>query len=249
MNTVAQDCVFRGNAREWVSEFECEYLGRKHHESAVLADSGFDSRRHPQWHARSECGALLLAGLRSWILSTRTKRTSSPATDAPAFAAQDRRCRKGNGRQAAWTANHRDLDRPAKGQDLRRQRFFCRKSGLDRHEGSFDPDGRLQRYPEAQAASLQHLQQRADALYAAYHLVGCCDACRRPARLSGVARLHPHADGVCREDVELDQDGRARHHHARRDHAREFLASAVGGAEGRAAAGDRRRTQERPAQE
>ena len=40
-------------------------------------------------------------------------------------------------------------------------------------------------------------------------------ACRRAARLSGVAWLHPHADGVCREDVELDPDGRARHHHAR----------------------------------
>ena len=65
---------------------------------------------------------------------------------------------------------------------------------------------------------------------------GVAHACRRVAGLSGVAWLHPHADGVCREDVELDQDGRARRHHARRDHARQLLASVAGGAEGGAAA-------------
>ena len=73
--------------------------------------------------------------------------------------------------------------------------------------------------------------------YMHHHLVVVSRyACRRFARLSGVSRLRPHADGLCREDVELDQDGRARHHHARRDHARQFHASVAGGAEGRAAA-------------
>ena len=126
---------------------------------------------------------------------------------------------QGNQRQAAWAADHRGLDRAAEGSRLRQQRPVRREPGVDGHEGSFDPDGRVQRHPEAQDAPLQHLQRRADALHAAHHLVGRCDACRRIARLSGVARLHPHADGLCREDVELDQDGRARHHHARRDHA------------------------------
>ena len=123
---------------------------------------------------------------------------------------------QGNQRQAAGTADHRGLDRAAEGPHLRRQRLVRRKPGVDGHEGSFDPDGRVQRHPEEQDAPLQHLQRRTDALHAAHHLVGRCAACRRTAGLSGVARLHPHADGVCREDVELDQDGRARHHHARR---------------------------------
>ena len=97
--------------------------------------------------------------------------------------------------------------------------LFAESAGVDRHEGSLDPDGRVQRHPEEQDAPLQHLQRRADALHAAHHLVGHRAARRRVAGLSGVARLHPHADGVCREDVELDQDGRARRHHAWRDHA------------------------------
>ena len=61
---------------------------------------------------------------------------------------------------------------------------------------------------------------------------------------AGVLPGYPASHGCIRmpmafadEDVELDQDGRARHRHARRDDARQFLASVAGGAEGRAAAG------------
>ena len=50
-----------------------------------------------------------------------------------------------------------DLDRAAKGPGLRQQRVVRRKSGLDRHEGAFDPDGRVQRHSEEQDAPLQHL--------------------------------------------------------------------------------------------
>ena len=137
-------------------------------------------------------------------------------------AAKNEAARQGNQRQAARATDHCDLDRAAKGQGLRQQRVVRGKSGVDRHEGAFDPDGRVQRHPEEQDAPLQYLQRRADALHAAHHLVGHCDACRRAAGLSGVARLHPHADGVCREDVELDQDGRARDRLARRDLAANF---------------------------
>ncbi len=81
-------------------------------------------------------------------------------------------------------------------------------------------------------------------------LVGRCAACRRVAGLSGVARLYPHADGVCREDVELDRDGRARHRHAGcRSRPPPSCASVAGGAEGRAAAPHRRRSVNRRARD
>ena len=35
--------------------------------------------------------------------------------------------------------------------------FFAESADLDRHEGPFDADGRLQHHPEAQAAPFQHL--------------------------------------------------------------------------------------------
>ena len=146
--------------------------------------------------------------------TTGRRRWRSRASRKPAGLRQGRGRHQGNQRQAAGPADHRGLDRSAEGPRLRRQRPVRRKPGVDGHEGSFDPDGRVQRHPEEQDAPLQHLQRRTDALHAAHHLVGRCDARRRIARLSGVARLHPHADGVCREDVELDQDGRARHRHA-----------------------------------
>ena len=134
--------------------------------------------------------------------------------------------------QTAGTADHRDLDRSAKTQGLRRQRILRGNADFHRHARPFDADGRLQRHPETQAAPLQHLQRRADAVHAADHVVGRRHACRRAARLSGFPRLHPHADGVRREDVELDQDGRPRRRHPRRDDACRILASAARRTEG-----------------
>jgi hypothetical protein len=62
---------------------------------------------------------------------------------------------------------------------------------------------------------------------------------------AGVLPGYPHAAGLCGEDVELDQDGRAGHHHARPDHAGQFLPPVAGCAEGRATASPRRRSKQR----
>ena len=83
-------------------------------------------------------------------LSARADAAAAQRNKRAGLRPEDRGRRKGNRRQAAGAADHRDLDRAAEGQGLRRQRIVRRKSGLDRHEGPFDPDGRVQRHPEAQ---------------------------------------------------------------------------------------------------
>ena len=42
------------------------------------------------------------------------------------------------------------------------------------------------------------------------------------ARLSCIARLHSHADGLCGQNVQLDQNGRTRRRHAGRNDAANF---------------------------
>ena len=159
---------------------------------------------------------------------------TAAAAGAPP-SGQENRGAEGVG-QAAGTAGHRDLDRQANPEDLRRQRTFRGNADLHRHEGPSDADGRLQRHSKTQAAPFQHLQQRADAVHATDHLVRNCHARRRSAGLPGVARLHPHADGFRRTDVELDQDGRAGHRHARRNYPGQNFASPARRTQGRAAA-------------
>ena len=69
---------------------------------------------------------------------------------------------------------------------------------------------------------LQYLQQRADALHAAHHLVGGGDARGRKHRPSGVARLHPHAARFCGAALSSHQARRAGDHRAARIEAGRF---------------------------
>ena len=70
-------------------------------------------------------------------------------------------------------------------------------------------------------ALLQPLFRCGHAVHAAHHLVGHRAPCRRAARLSRLARLHPHAGGLRRAAVRHDQarsqgGGGARRHAPRR---------------------------------
>ena len=104
--------------------------------------------------------------------------------------------------------------RQTAGHALRPKRLHRGGADFYRDAGAPDADGHLYRHRESQVASIEHLQRRADALYAADHLVRHRDARRIEARLSGVAWLHPPSGGFRHLAVSNDQGGRAGHRDA-----------------------------------
>src|SRR5229473_3050665 len=76
--------------------------------------------------------------------------TARAAKAVPPSGQENRAPREGIG-QAARAGHHRDLDRKATPQNLRRQWVLRGSSGFHGHEGPFDADGRLQRHSETEA--------------------------------------------------------------------------------------------------
>ena len=95
-------------------------------------------------------------------------------------------------RNAERPAADRRFDRHPESHAVQQWRAGRAGAGLDRGAGPSDPHGRLQRHREGPLSPLQPLQQRADAVHAAHHVVGRGAARGSAAGLSGLARLHPH---------------------------------------------------------
>ena len=115
----------------------------------------------------------------------------------------------------------RRLDRRPAHHGLRRGWQDPAGAGFHRPQRIRDAGRHLQRDPERAGALLQPLFRCGHAVHAAHHLVGHRAACRRAARLSRLARLHPHAGGFRRAAVRHDQarsqgGGGARRHAPRR---------------------------------
>src|SRR6266702_986688 len=77
------------------------------------------------------------------------------AAKTPASSGEKNRGAEGI-RQTAGTADHRDLDRKAKPENLRRQRILRANADFHGHARPSDADGRLQRHSKAQISPLQH---------------------------------------------------------------------------------------------
>ena len=112
------------------------------------------------------------------------------------------------------------LTQPPARDRLRRGRLDHARARLLRADRLRDARRHLQ-HPAAQGrALLQSLRRCRHAVHAAPHLVGHRAACRRAARLSGLARLRAHAARFRRASVRRDQARHARRRHARRHRAR-----------------------------
>ncbi len=160
------------------------------------------------------------------LLSARAQALFA-ATQAAAWpGAEDREARQGRG-QAAGPADHRHLDQPAEVEGLRCPRCF-------RGNRRFPPACAAIPRRWACSASFRSTSSTAPTSTATRRCPTCSGShgpvwrCMPGAAgLSGLAWLHPHADGVRHQDVELDPDGRPRRRHARRADARDLRACAA----------------------
>ena len=112
---------------------------------------------------------------------------------------------------ADGSAADRRVDRYPESDALQQRRARGAGAGLHRRARPSDADGRLQHHREGPLPPLQPLQQCADAIHAAHHLVGSGAARRRAAGLSRFARLHSHVARLRPEAVAHHRPGRASH--------------------------------------
>ena len=107
----------------------------------------------------------------------RLSRSPPGATEAAQDQAQagSGRSARQERRETGWTAGHRRVGRKAASQGLRLERPVRGGPGFDGHEVASDADGCVQHHPEEPPPRLQSVR-RIDALHAAHHLVGRCDA-------------------------------------------------------------------------
>jgi hypothetical protein len=153
---------------------------------------GFAScRRHSGGWCRARHG-LSLRVVRRLVCACRAD--TEPQGEGSALQTAKIRVEEGGRlrRNAERSAADRRLDRNSESDAVQQRRARGAGAGLDRRAGPSDADGRLQHHREGPLSPLQSLQQRADALHAAHHLVGRGAARRRAAGLSGLARLHSH---------------------------------------------------------
>ena len=118
----------------------------------------------------------------------------------------------------------RRLAQPPARDRLRRRRLDHARAGFLGQSGLRDAGRHLQHSPAQGRALLQSLRRRRDAVHAAADVVGHRAACRRAARVSGLARLRAHAARLCRAPVRRDPARHARHRDARRHRACRHLA-------------------------